>query len=164
VGIGIHTGHMMVGMIGEENRIQGDAFSDTVNLTSRVEGLTKFYKVSLIITEEVRMRLAQPIPYELRFLGRARVKGRTRPIVVYEVLDGDPEALRARKLAVRPDFEQGLQHYIAGRFAQAQECFARVQEQLPEDGATAMYLERLAGLVDQEAPAGWNGVEVMEDK
>jgi len=164
VGIGIHTGHMMVGMIGEENRIQGDAFSDTVNLTSRVEGLTKFYKVSLIITEEVRMRLEQPIPYELRFLGRVLVKGRTRPIVVYEVLDGDPEELRARKLAIRPDFEQGLEHYIGGRFAQARECFARVQQQLPEDGATAMYLEKLAGLIDQEAPADWDGVEVMAEK
>jgi class 3 adenylate cyclase len=50
----------MVGMVGEHNRVQGDAFSDTVNLTARLEGLTKFYGVSLLISGEVLQKLSHP--------------------------------------------------------------------------------------------------------
>ncbi|WP_371357611.1 response regulator, partial [Hydrocoleum sp. CS-953] len=75
VGIGIHFGQMMVGMVGEKARMQGDAFSDNVNLTSRLEGLTKFYGVSIIISEAVFTNLADPDQYQIRFLDRVLVKG-----------------------------------------------------------------------------------------
>src|SRR5919202_3082469 len=58
VGIGIHVGHLMVGMVGEENRMQGDALSDSVNLTARLEGLTKYYGVSMLISEQVLEKLS----------------------------------------------------------------------------------------------------------
>ncbi len=61
VGIGVNTGHMMVGMVGEAGRMQGDAFSDDVNLTSRIEGLTKHYSVSFIITVAHQRALGRPL-------------------------------------------------------------------------------------------------------
>ncbi|AFY57849.1 signal transduction histidine kinase [Rivularia sp. PCC 7116] len=67
VGIGVHFGHMMVGMVGETARMQGDAFSDNVNLTARLESLTKFYGVSLVISEQALAHLTNPEKYQMRF-------------------------------------------------------------------------------------------------
>jgi adenylate cyclase len=74
---------MMLGMVGETNRIQGDAFSDNVNLSSRLEGLTKFYGVSMLISGQTLEHLRDPESYQIRFLDRAIVKGRNEPISVY---------------------------------------------------------------------------------
>ncbi len=164
VGIGIHTGHMMVGMIGEELRMQGDAFSDNVNLTSRVEGLTKFYGTALIITEESLMRLERPIPYQIRFLGKARVKGRLHPIALYEVFDGDPPELAKQKAEIKEAFEHGLKLYMAGRLSEAHHAFQAVLQRYPQDQTTAFYLERISEWLDQELPEDWDGVEIMTSK
>lgn len=164
VGIGIHTGHMMVGMIGEEKRMQGDAFSDNVNLTSRVEGLTKYFGVSMIISEETLMRLEKPIPYKMRFLGRVQVKGRDRPIGLYDVFEGEPEKIVELKQRTRADYERGLKLYMAGKFAEAKACFESVLQVNPDDKTAALYLEHSTAMLGREAPEGWEGVEVMTSK
>jgi len=164
IGIGIHTGHMMVGMVGESFRMQGDAFSDTVNLTSRVEGLNKFFGTSLIITEEIRMRLHTPIPYNTRYLGKVKVKGRDHPIELHEIFDGSPQDEIEAKLAIKDDFELGLKAYVAGRFSKAQEHFSVVIQRAPEDRAAILYARRVDEWLGKEAPDGWQGVEVMTDK
>ncbi|MDJ0518267.1 MAG: response regulator [Trichodesmium sp. MO_231.B1] len=94
IGIGIHWGHMMVGIVGEKGRMSGDALSDNVNLTARLEGLTKFYGVSLLISQSAFNCLKNPQKYQIRFLDRASVKGRDEPINVYEVLDGEVDYVR----------------------------------------------------------------------
>lgn len=164
VGIGIHTGHMMVGMIGEERRMQGDAFSDNVNLTARIEGLTKFYGVSLIISEETRMRLEQPEQYLMRFLGKVQVKGRETPISLYDVYEGDPPAIQRLKQATQEAYTIGLRAYISGNFAKAQEAFSAVLQRFPEDAVSRLYLERTRALLEQPTPKQWDGVEVMTQK
>jgi class 3 adenylate cyclase len=164
VGIGIHTGHMMVGMIGEEMRMQGDAFSDNVNLTSRVEGLNKFYGTSMIITEETLMRLEKPIPYRMRYLGKVQVKGRDKPIALYEVYEGAPPEVAAIKEQTRADYERGLKLYMAGKFAEAKSCFEAVLQRAPDDATAALYLEHSTAMIGQAVPEGWDGVEVMTSK
>ncbi|MCF2151510.1 HAMP domain-containing protein [Desmonostoc muscorum LEGE 12446] len=164
VGMGIHVGHMMVGMVGEHNRIQGDAFSDNVNLTARLEGLTKFYGVSLLISEEVLERLSNPEQYKIRFLDRAIVKGRTEPIAVYEVLDAETEAIRELKLDTLQTFERGLQHYCRGNFTDAKACFEQVLAVNPLDKTTKLYLERIQELLLEGTPANWNGVWAFTQK
>jgi len=164
VGIGIHTGHMMVGMIGEEMRMQGDAFSDNVNLTSRVEGLNKFYGTSMIITEETLLRLERPVPYKLRYLGKAQVKGRDKPIELYDVFDGDPPQVAALKEQTKADYERGLKLYMVGRFAEAKSCFEAVLQRYPDDKTATLYLESTLDMLDQTAPKDWEGVIVMTSK
>jgi class 3 adenylate cyclase/HAMP domain-containing protein len=164
VGMGIHVGHMMVGMVGEHNRIQGDAFSDNVNLTARLEGLTKFYGVSLLISEDVLERLSNPEQYKIRFLDRAIVKGRTEPIAVYEVLDAETEAIRELKLDTLQPFEQGLQHYCQGNFTDAKACFEQVLAVNPLDKTAKLYLERVQELLLEGTPANWNGVWAFTHK
>lgn len=164
VGMGIHVGHMMVGMVGEYNRIQGDAFSDNVNLTARLEGLTKYYGISLLISEDVLRRLSHPEQYKIRFLDRAIVKGRTEPIAVYEVLDAVSEPIFNLKLQTLSTFEQGIQHYCQGSLADAKACFEQVLRVNPLDKTAKLYVERVEQLLVEGIPTNWDGVWAFSEK
>jgi len=164
VGIGIHTGPMMVGMIGEEMRMQGDAFSDNVNLTSRIEGLNKFFGTSMIISEDTLRQLPQPVTFQMRYLGKALVKGRTTPLAMYEIYEGLQPAEVALKEATRPAFEQALELYVQGSFMEAGQVFNQVLEKNPGDHTARYYLERCADLLGQPIPAGWDGTIIMDAK
>lgn len=164
VGIGIHVGHMMLGMVGEESRMQGDAFSDNVNLTARLEGLTKFYGVSLLISEQTLHHLSQPEKYQIRFLDRVIVKGRTEAIAIYEVLDAEIEAIRALKIQTQPEFELALEYYKNSDLALAKTYFEKVLAVHPSDKTSLLYLERVEILLKQGVPENWNGVWALTQK
>jgi class 3 adenylate cyclase len=89
---------MMVGMVGEVDRMQGDAISDHVNLASRLEGLTKFYDAPLVISSATLQGLLDPSHYKIRYLDKVCVKGKEEAIQLYEVFDGDPSGLQMLKL------------------------------------------------------------------
>ncbi len=164
VGIGIHFGQMMLGMVGEANRMQGDAFSDNVNLTARLEGLTKFYGVSLLISEQTLNHLSHSEAYQIRFLDRAIVKGRNEPIAVYEILDAESEAICTLKIQTQSDFDQGLEGYRAGDLAAAKAAFEKVLTINPSDKTAKLYLERVESLTDLGIPENWNGVWSFSEK
>ena len=164
VGMGLHLGYMMVGMVGEYNRMQGDAFSDNVNLTARIEGLTKFYGVSLLISEEIYKRLRNFQDYQLRFLDQVVVKGRSEPIAIYEVLDVETEKIRELKLKTLPEFEQGLEYYCQGEIALAETCFRSILSLNPQDKTVQLYLDRLKYLSLEGLPQDWQGVWIFAEK
>lgn len=164
VGIGVHTGPMMVGMIGEELRMQGDAFSDNVNLTSRIEGLNKFFGTSMIISEDTLQQLPQPVQFKMRLLGKVIVKGRATPLGIYEVYEGLPPEVIALKDATRADFELGLQFYTTGKFAEAGKRFSQVLEKDPSDKTAKLYLEYCADWLDRSLPENWDGAIMMDAK
>jgi class 3 adenylate cyclase/CheY-like chemotaxis protein len=154
VGIGIHVGPMMLGMVGESNRIQGDAFSDNVNLTARLEGLTKVYGSAMLISGQTIEHLSTPESYQFRFLANTLVKGRTEPIAVYEVLDAETEAVRELKLKTLPQFEQGIHHYRARAFTDARACFEQVLAIHPDDQTAQLYCDRIDRL-SEGIPEDW---------
>jgi two-component system sensor histidine kinase ChiS len=164
VGVGINFGHMMVGIVGEIARMQGDAFSDEVNLASRLESLTKFYGVSLVISENVLTHLSHPEQYQIRFLDKVIVKGRQEAISIYEVLDAEPDLVRDLKWQTLPDFARGLKHYRQQEFTAAQACFKRVLQVNPEDKTAGLYLERVHELMGVCLPKNWSGVWVLHQK
>ncbi|MEP0857572.1 adenylate/guanylate cyclase domain-containing protein [Trichocoleus sp. DQ-U1] len=165
IGIGIHVGHMMLGMVGEEGRMQGDAFSDNVNLTARLEGLTKFYGVSLLISQQALEHSTNADEYKLRFLDRAIVKGRNEPIAVYEVLDAEHEDVRILKLKTKLDFEQGVELYRQkDKLEAARDCFEKVIAVNPSDKTALLYLERIQQLMARGVPDNWNGVWSFTEK
>lgn len=164
IGMAIHVGYMMVGIVGEYNRIQGDALSDNVNLTARLESLTKFYGVSLLISEDVLSRLTCPQKYLTRFLDRVIVKGRTEAVAIYEILDACDAATRRLKIQTLPDFEQGLKHYCEGNLPNAQGCFERVLSINSLDKTAQLYLERVQQLMQDGIPANWDGAWAFNQK
>ncbi|ESA34939.1 adenylate guanylate cyclase [Leptolyngbya sp. Heron Island J] len=158
VGMGIHVGRMMVGIVGESHRMQGDALSDNVNLTARLEGLTKYYGVQLLVSEDVLQKLADRDRYPVRLIDRAIVKGRHTPITVYEVLDAEDDTLRATKLKTLPAYLEALDFYQRGQLHQAQSCFEHVYQANPTDKTVQLYLERLQLLQLQGLPHDWQGI------
>ncbi|MGL5059325.1 MAG: response regulator [Microcoleus sp.] len=164
VGVGVHFGHMMVGIVGEEERMQGDAFSDNVNLAARLESLTKIYGVSLVISEEVLANLSHPEHYQIRFLDRVVVKGKKQPISIFEVLDGETDAVRELKLQTQLDFAKGIEHYRHHELRAAKICFYQVLAANPEDKTAALYLERVNHLIEKGVPENWSGVWTLTQK
>ena len=75
----------MLGTIGEQHRMDGTVISDAVNLASRIESLTKAYKVGILISQFTRERLANPDAYDIRLVDTVTVKGKTHPVSLYQV-------------------------------------------------------------------------------
>lgn len=164
VGIGIHTGPMMVGMIGEELRMQGDAFSDNVNLTARIEGLNKFYGTSMIISEDTLQQLPQPVNFKMRTLGKVVVKGRLHALGLYEIYEGLAPDIITLRDATLSDFEQAVKLYQQGNLPEAGKLFNQVLERDPDDKTAQLYLELCSERLDQPLPPDWDGAIVMDAK
>src|SRR5690348_8054998 len=97
LGIGLHTGPLIMGIIGDSNRTDAAVISDTVNTASRMEGLTKHFNVNFIISEPTVRSLNDPDKFSLRYLGRVQAKGKNQSIGIYECFDGDrPEQKRLK--------------------------------------------------------------------
>jgi two-component system sensor histidine kinase ChiS len=163
-GYGIHTGFMMLGMIGEVNRMQGDAFSDHVNLTARLEGLTKYYGSQIIISSVVLGKIKDISMYSIRYLDRVRVKGRKQPIEIYEVMDADDSMIREKKIQSNLVFKKGINFYLIGDMESANKIFTALFEAFPEDKAVLQYLERTKEYLKIGIPEDWEGVYDMKSK
>ncbi|PKN92509.1 MAG: hypothetical protein CVU44_15355 [Chloroflexi bacterium HGW-Chloroflexi-6] len=164
VGIGIHTGPMMVGMVGEDLRMQGDAFSDNVNLTARLEGLNKFYGTSMIISEDTLQQLPQPVTFKMRTLGKAVVKGRIHALGLYEIYEGLSPDVIALRDATLSDFEHAIGLYQQGKLPEAGKLFNQVLERNPADKTAKLYLELCAEWLDRPLPPAWDGAIIMDAK
>jgi len=164
VGIGMHTGSLMLGIIGSENRLGAGVVSDTVNTASRMEGLTKHYGVSVLISGASFNRLEDPEQYHYRYLGKVQVKGKLKVLDVYEFFDGDAEQIVALKVRTKIDFEKGIKEYYERHFEEAVVSFRKVLDIYPEDLTTQLYQKKAATLIAQGIPEDWTGVEVMLQK
>jgi len=85
-GIGIHTGPLMLGTIGENNRMDSTVISDTVNAASRLEGLTKKYSTDILVSGETLRSLIGPSDFKTRFLAEETVKGKAKAVQVHEFI------------------------------------------------------------------------------
>jgi len=164
IGISLHTGSLMLGTIGEAERMEGTVISDTVNQAARMEGLTKRYEASIVVSARTMSQLKKPEIYNHRFLEKVKLKGKTAPIAVFEVFDGDPLEVTALKKQTKADFEQALLFFYDQNFTGANECITRVLNNNPTDKAAQLYQQRIACFLEHGIEPGWTGIEDLTEK
>ncbi|RMG67355.1 MAG: adenylate/guanylate cyclase domain-containing protein, partial [Bacteroidetes bacterium] len=164
LGIGIHSGSLMMGVIGDTLRLEAGVVSDTVNTASRMEGLTKHFHASILISEHTYGRIVKPQRFRHRFLGKVQVKGRQSATGVYDFFEGESDETAAPKLATLAPFEAGLKAYFAQDFVAAARHFDEVLAIFPEDKVTQHYQAYTIRYLTEGVPPGWTGVETMEKK
>ncbi|OQW95804.1 MAG: hypothetical protein BWK79_01040 [Beggiatoa sp. IS2] len=139
IGIGIHTGLLMLGIIGEKERMEGTVISDSVNFASRLESLTKYYNASIIISEITYQCLQNPEKYSSRYLGRVMVKGKQQAVGIYEILDGEIDSVREQKMRTKEILEQGIRIYESQDIIEANRIFEQVLFHSPQEPVAKLY-------------------------
>jgi adenylate cyclase len=155
VGVGIDGGDVFYGNIGSYERMTNTVIGDNVNSSSRLEGLTRIYRVPVICSEFVKKEV-EPLNVGFRFLeiDLVQVKGKTQgKRVFWPIRESEMDPSLEEEC---DSFAEGLQYYYAGSWAEASKAWERVKLPLVE-----VFRDRIAG---QEAPADWNGVWAMTTK
>ena len=164
VGIGVNTGPLTLGTIGGKNRINCGVIGDSVNLAARVESMTKLYGASFLISEFTHEKLKDPQAYALRVVDRVRVKGKTKPVTVYEVLDGLAEDACARRLETRDTFVAGWRLFQEREVQGAKEKFTAALAKVPDDAAARLWLTRCDEAIVTGLPQDFDGVVELKTK
>jgi adenylate cyclase len=167
IGIGLNTGPASVGNMGSALHHAYTALGDTVNLSSRLEGLNKEYGTHILVNESTYAAV-KDAGFLFRELDIIRVKGKLQPVTIYELVG---------KLAdLQPDpkfteLQQRLREFAAARelyrrrdWQQAQHAFQEILDRTPDDGPSRMYWKRCQEYLFDEPPVGWDGVFTMTHK
>ncbi len=166
IGIGLHTGSLMMGIMGDKLRMEAGVVSDTVNTAARMEGLTKLYGSSLILSGATVNKIvpeARP-HYPMRYLGKVMVKGRQQAMDIYDCYAADEEQVLEQKAKFRVPFEQALKLFIEGKFPEAQKQFGMILSQWDGDRASMRLFERSAELAQRKDLSDWDGVDRVISK
>ncbi|MEK6155530.1 tetratricopeptide repeat protein [Flavobacteriaceae bacterium 3-367] len=164
VGMGLHTGPLVMGIIGDVNRNDTAIIADTVNTASRMEGVTKYYGAQLILSEDSLKTIENKDAYNFRYLGMVRVKGKDKAIGIYECFDGDPTADVALKIKTLKEFNKGLEHFFKNEFPKAAATFDRVLGKNPRDRVAKYFVTKSAEYTIAGTPEDWDVVNTLDQK
>ena len=159
-GAGINTGPMVVGNMGSSRRFNFTIMGDNVNLASRLESINKQFGTRIIISESTYAEVRQEML--ARELDLIRVKGKTKPVRIFELLGTMDQERRYHDLIER--FQEGLTVYRSGNWDKASEVLTQLLANYPHDAPTRLLLERCRCLSEEPPAADWDGVFVVKAK
>ena len=150
IGIGIHTGMARIGIVGEHERLSGTVISDTVNISSRLESLTKMYHTAMIVTKDTLDRMKDPESLNKRYLGMVQVAGVNDSNSLYEILDCLEESERKLREANNDDFREGVRLFHLGRRKEAAEQLQKIIDAGKADFVVERYCEYIRSMSDED--------------
>jgi class 3 adenylate cyclase len=156
-GMGLHRGPVTLGTIGDPDHFQCSVVGDSVNLASRIEGLTKHFGATLVVSSAALACVRSPGQFGLRPLGRVEVAGRAEQLDVFECLACYPESIHDRIAAADATFRHALAAHIAGRWAEALQAFDECVSVCAQDAVARDFAVRCRERV--RVGGLWDGVE-----
>jgi adenylate cyclase len=161
IGIGLNSGPVNVGNMGSDKRLAWTVMGDHVNLASRLEGQTKDYHIRVIVGEGTYLQAKDH--YVFRDLDKIRVKGKLKPVNIYELLAFGKDAASYSELLSR--WNGGAALYRQGRWQEAIEAFETLLHKYPDDGPSHTFLKRCHEKIEEGAPeTEWDAVWIAKSK
>ncbi len=155
-GIGINSDIVSIGNIGSSKRMQFTAIGDGVNLSSHLKDVSKEYGCDIAIGESTFKPCGDRIWYSE--LDQIRVKGKTEPVKIYELVGLKSEPLEENKQEIIDLYHKGRKYYLNRKFTRAMGEFGTILEDISQDKASALYLERCQQYLKNPPPDDWDGV------
>jgi adenylate cyclase len=160
--IGINTGEVIVGNMGSRDVFDYTVMGDHVNLGSRLEGANKFYGTYIMISEFTHDMVQDA--FLTRELDLIRVKGKEKPIKVYELIATREDELDPNFTKMLDHYNKGIGYYRAQTWDEAIECFEQCLQLQPEDPPSSEYRKRCINFKFNSPGEDWDGVTVMTEK
>jgi adenylate cyclase len=162
MGCGVNFGEVVFGNIGSSRKMEPTVIGDAVNVTSRLEGLTKDYGRDLLIGEAAADLVGDS--FRLQFVDRVTMKGKTKPLRIYSVVSRGGVTIEPQMAAYLEAYEHAQASYSAGCFKEAKVLFENCLPYWPDDLLLRTYIERCTTLMERPSEGVWTGVHVAEHK
>jgi class 3 adenylate cyclase len=153
IALGLHSGELALGTVGDDRRMDVTLVSGDFELCSRLVNLALEYDLGIAASERFLSELGEGASCRARRVGKTRGVDKAKPVVVYEMYDEDPEGLGSRKDATRAAFERAVDAWHARRFDEARAAFKEVLAKVPEDGPSLKYLASMKTPAASRAPS-----------
>lgn len=164
IGVGMHTGPLIMGITGDYDRMDACTISDTVNTASRVESLTKHYKASILLSDASLKQIENAEHFHLRNLGFVQLKGKLSSINVHECFSCNTQHELEKKLETLSSFNNGVSFYVDKLFSNANDAFKNVIDVNPDDRTARFFYNHTRQIIDSGIPENKSGVVEMEEK
>jgi len=164
IGVGMHTGPLIMGITGDADRLDATTISDTVNTASRLESLTKQYNADIILSDACVEQISQKEKFHLRNIGLVQLKGKQRSINIHECFNGNSEEDIFKKQRTLSTFNMGIYNYLNSSFAASVQAFNSVVEVHPGDRTAEFFLSNSKHYLKNGTPENWTGVYEMGTK